>query len=92
MAGPARDALIRHVPTVDKSSAGADPLATRLGLRPATWRTWERAGLLRPRRDPQTGYHAYSAADAALDSYLTSRDDDLTARQPASPAGGLRRP
>ena len=39
------------------------PLAARLGLRPATLRTWEREGLIRPRRDPQTGYRVYSAAD-----------------------------
>jgi DNA-binding transcriptional MerR regulator len=39
------------------------PLATRLGLRPATLRKWEAAGLVRPRRDPQTGYRIYSAAD-----------------------------
>ncbi|MFG1615216.1 TioE family transcriptional regulator [Nonomuraea wenchangensis] len=39
------------------------PLARRLGLRPATLRKWERAGLVRPRRDPKTGYRVYSAAD-----------------------------
>lgn len=39
------------------------PLARRLGVRPATLRKWERAGLVRPRRDPQTGYRVYSAAD-----------------------------
>ncbi len=39
------------------------PLAKRLGLRPATLRKWENAGLVRPRRDPQTGYRVYSAAD-----------------------------
>ncbi len=39
------------------------PLATRLGIRPATLRKWERAGLVQPRRDPQTGYRVYSAAD-----------------------------
>lgn len=39
------------------------PLARRLGLRPATLRKWERAGLIQPRRDPQTGYRVYSAAD-----------------------------
>jgi DNA-binding transcriptional MerR regulator len=39
------------------------PLARRLGIRPATLRKWERAGLLRPRRDPRTGYRVYSAAD-----------------------------
>ncbi len=39
------------------------PLARRLGIRPATLRKWEAAGLVRPRRDPQTGYRIYSAAD-----------------------------
>jgi DNA-binding transcriptional MerR regulator len=39
------------------------PLAKRLGLRPATLRKWEDAGLVRPRRDPQTGYRIYNAAD-----------------------------
>ncbi|WP_239125939.1 TioE family transcriptional regulator [Catellatospora bangladeshensis] len=39
------------------------PLARRLGLRPATLRKWERAGLVEPRRDPHTGYRVYSAAD-----------------------------
>jgi DNA-binding transcriptional MerR regulator len=35
----------------------------RLGIRPATLRKWERAGLVQPDRDPQTGYRVYSAAD-----------------------------
>lgn len=39
------------------------PLARRLGLRPATLRKWENAGLLRPPRDPRTGYRIYTAAD-----------------------------
>ncbi|NYH55338.1 DNA-binding transcriptional MerR regulator [Nocardiopsis arvandica] len=39
------------------------PLAERLGIRPATLRTWERAGLVRPRRDPLTGYRVYDEAD-----------------------------
>ncbi len=39
------------------------PLARRLGIRPATLRKWERAGVVRPRRDPRTGYRVYSAAD-----------------------------
>ncbi|MCF6474115.1 MerR family transcriptional regulator [Nonomuraea sp. MG754425] len=39
------------------------PLARRLGLRPATLRKWEQAGLVEPRRDPHTGYRVYSAAD-----------------------------
>ncbi len=39
------------------------PLSRRLGIRPATLRKWERAGVVQPRRDPQTGYRVYSAAD-----------------------------
>lgn len=39
------------------------PLAKRLGIRPATLRKWERAGLLHPRRDRQTGYRVYAPAD-----------------------------
>ncbi|WP_327001141.1 TioE family transcriptional regulator [Dactylosporangium sp. NBC_01737] len=39
------------------------PLSRRLGIRPATLRKWERAGLIRPRRDPRTGYRVYSEAD-----------------------------
>ncbi|MGW7259376.1 TioE family transcriptional regulator [Streptomyces sp. NPDC054834] len=38
-------------------------LAGRLGIRPATLRKWERAGLVRPRRDPRTGYRVYDEAD-----------------------------
>ncbi|MEV5912482.1 TioE family transcriptional regulator [Streptomyces chartreusis] len=39
------------------------PLAEALGVRPATLRKWERAGLVRPRRDPRTGYRVYDEAD-----------------------------
>ncbi|MFE3140987.1 TioE family transcriptional regulator [Streptomyces scopuliridis] len=39
------------------------PLAGKLGIRSATLRKWERAGLVRPRRDPQTGYRVYDEAD-----------------------------
>ncbi|MEV6521921.1 TioE family transcriptional regulator [Longispora sp. NPDC051575] len=39
------------------------PLARRLGVRPATLRKWERAGLIVPGRDPRTGYRVYSSAD-----------------------------
>ncbi|MFI6846162.1 TioE family transcriptional regulator [Kitasatospora sp. NBC_00085] len=39
------------------------PLAGKLGVRPATLRKWESAGLVRPRRDPQTGYRVYDEAD-----------------------------
>ncbi|MGW4701895.1 TioE family transcriptional regulator [Streptomyces sp. NPDC004285] len=38
------------------------PLARRLGIRPATLRAWEDAGLVRPRRDPLTGYRVYDEA------------------------------
>jgi DNA-binding transcriptional MerR regulator len=34
-------------------------LARRLGVHPATLRTWETAGILRPERDRATGYRAY---------------------------------
>ncbi|GAA3213866.1 TioE family transcriptional regulator [Actinocorallia longicatena] len=39
------------------------PLARSLGLRPATLRAWEKAGLISPVRDPGTGYRIYSASD-----------------------------
>ena len=39
------------------------PLAGKLGIRPATLRKWERAGLVRPRRDPLTGYRVYDESD-----------------------------
>jgi DNA-binding transcriptional MerR regulator len=38
-------------------------LARRLGVRPATLRQWERAGVVRPRRDRATGYRVYGPAD-----------------------------
>ncbi|HYH31541.1 MAG TPA: MerR family transcriptional regulator [Pseudonocardia sp.] len=38
-------------------------LAHRLGVRPATLRRWERAGLLHPARDPATGYRVYTPDD-----------------------------
>ncbi len=46
------------------------PLAGRLGIRPATLRKWERAGLVRPHRDPLTGYRVYDEA-AVRDARLT---------------------
>ncbi|MGW1170812.1 TioE family transcriptional regulator [Streptomyces sp. NPDC002550] len=46
------------------------PLARKLGIRPATLRKWERAGLVRPRRDPLTGYRVYDRADVR-DARLT---------------------
>jgi DNA-binding transcriptional MerR regulator len=52
---------VRRDRTGGETSVG--PLARRLGLRPATLRKWERAGLVRPRRDPRTGYRVYTDAD-----------------------------
>ncbi|MCP2265368.1 TioE family transcriptional regulator [Promicromonospora thailandica] len=46
------------------------PLAARLRIRPVTLRQWERVGLVRPRRDPATGYRVYDAA-AVRDAELT---------------------
>ncbi len=46
------------------------PLADQLGIRPATLRAWEKAGLVRPRRDPLTGYRVYDGA-AVRDARLT---------------------
>ncbi|GAA2480112.1 TioE family transcriptional regulator [Streptomyces longisporus] len=50
--------------TASEPEAGAGgvfigPLAGKLGIRPATLRKWERAGLVRPGRDPLTGYRVY---------------------------------
>ncbi|SFN14483.1 DNA-binding transcriptional regulator, MerR family [Actinomadura madurae] len=72
------------------------PLARRLGIRPATLRKWERAGLVRPRRDPRTGYRVYDEAavrDARLahqlrrGGYLLEQIAPLLAQVRA--AGGL---
>jgi DNA-binding transcriptional MerR regulator len=38
-------------------------LAHRIGVRPATLRKWERAGILQPVRDPATRYRVYSPDD-----------------------------
>ncbi|MFG2545578.1 TioE family transcriptional regulator [Streptomyces sp. NPDC048594] len=50
---------------VTSASAGrfVGPLARELGIRPATLRKWERAGLVRPSRDPLTGYRVHGEAD-----------------------------
>jgi len=39
------------------------PLAGKLGIRPATLRKWELAGLVRPRRDALSGYRVYDETD-----------------------------
>jgi DNA-binding transcriptional MerR regulator len=38
-------------------------LARQLGIKPATLRKWERAGLIQPQRDPRTGYRIYTTVD-----------------------------
>ncbi|QKV96273.1 MerR family DNA-binding transcriptional regulator [Streptomyces sp. NA02950] len=72
------------------------PLAEELGIRPATLRAWERAGLVRPRRDPLTGYRVYDDADVRdarlahqlrRGGYLLERIAPLIAQVRA--AGGL---
>lgn len=59
------EAALRDLSPVppERGDTFVGPLARRLGIRPATLRKWERTGLLQPRRDPQTGYRVYSAAD-----------------------------
>ncbi|SCL70674.1 DNA-binding transcriptional regulator, MerR family [Micromonospora peucetia] len=59
------EAALRDLSPVprERGDTFVGPLARRLGIRPATLRKWERAGLVQPRRDPQTGYRVYSAAD-----------------------------
>jgi len=66
------EAALRDLSPVpqERGDTFVGPLAKRLGIRPATLRKWERAGLVRPRRDPQTGYRVYSAADVR-DAQLT---------------------
>jgi DNA-binding transcriptional MerR regulator len=59
------EAALRDLAPVpeDSDDTFVGPLARRLGIRPATLRKWERAGLVAPRRDPRTGYRVYAAAD-----------------------------
>ncbi|MFC7549618.1 MerR family transcriptional regulator [Plantactinospora sp. GCM10030261] len=59
------EAALRDLDPVplERGDTFVGPLARRLGIRPATLRKWERAGLVQPRRDGQTGYRVYSTAD-----------------------------
>lgn len=59
------EAAVRDLAPVpqERGDTFVGPLSRRLGLRPATLRKWERGGVVRPRRDPQTGYRVYSGAD-----------------------------
>lgn len=72
------------------------PLARKLGIRPATLRAWERAGLVRPGRDALTGYRVYDEADVRdvrlahqlrRGGYLLEQIEPLLAQVRA--AGGL---
>jgi DNA-binding transcriptional MerR regulator len=59
------EAALRDLAPVpqERGDTFVGPLSRRLGIRAATLRKWERAGLVQPCRDPQTGYRVYSAAD-----------------------------
>ncbi|MFD7260405.1 TioE family transcriptional regulator [Streptomyces sp. NPDC059874] len=67
------ESALRDLPAGAASASDAAPggrggtfvgaLAAELGIRPATLRKWERAGLVHPRRDPLTGYRVYDEAD-----------------------------
>ena len=60
------DAALRDLvpaPPPEPGGVHIGALARRLGVRPATLRKWEKAGLVRPGRDPRTGYRVYGAAD-----------------------------
>jgi DNA-binding transcriptional MerR regulator len=59
------EAAVRDLEPVppERGTVFVGPLSRRLGIRPATLRTWERAGLVQPHRDPQTGYRVYRPAD-----------------------------
>lgn len=59
------EAALRDLDPVppERGDTFVGPLARKLGIRPATLRKWEQAGLVRPRRDRQTGYRVYGAAD-----------------------------
>jgi DNA-binding transcriptional MerR regulator len=54
---------LEPAPAPEPGAVFIGPLAAGLGIRPATLRKWERAGLVRPRRDPHTGYRVYDEAD-----------------------------
>lgn len=59
------DAALRDLAPVSEAGGGVlvGSLARRLGVRPATLRAWENAGVVAPHRDPRTGYRFYGADD-----------------------------
>jgi DNA-binding transcriptional MerR regulator len=87
---------LEPTPAPEPGATFIGPLAGRLGIRPATLRKWERAGLVHPRRDPHTGYRVYDEADVRdarlahqlrRGGYLLEQIAPLIARVRA--AGGL---
>ncbi|AKJ08763.1 MerR family transcriptional regulator [Streptomyces incarnatus] len=50
-------------PARDPGTRTVGELAHQLGVTPATLRNWEDAGILRPARDPATGYRVFGADD-----------------------------
>ena len=60
----AADALVQPPAATPREGTRAiGDLAHRLGVSPATLRTWERGGILAPQRDPRTGQRRFTAAD-----------------------------
>ncbi|MFI9505431.1 MerR family transcriptional regulator [Nocardia sp. NPDC052566] len=47
-------------PTAPENPLTIGALAHQLGMHPASLRKWEQAGVLRPQRDPSTGYRVYA--------------------------------
>lgn len=55
--------LDEPLPADDAPTLFVGDVARLIGVVPATLRTWERAGIVRPQRDRATGYRVYRAAD-----------------------------
>src|SRR5690606_22360147 len=62
--------IVHESETATTGGTFIGPLAAELGIHPATLRKWERAALVRPRRDPLTGYRVYDSSDVR-DARLT---------------------
>lgn len=74
------EAALRDLSPVPQERGGTfvGPLARRLGIRPATLRKWERAGLIHPRRDPQTATGSTARPTCATPCSPTSSDEVAT--------------
>ncbi|MFE3150015.1 TioE family transcriptional regulator [Streptomyces sp. NPDC059218] len=68
--GPGPESVPATGPGPRSGNTFIGPLSGKLGIRPATLRKWERAGLVHPLRDPGTGYRVYDEA-AVRDARLT---------------------